>query len=458
MAEVAVQRATGRGIWGWMFFDWAAQPFFTVVTTFIFGPYFASRMVSDPVVGQAAWAWGIAAAGLVIAVLSPILGSIADQTGPRKPWIAFFAAVKITSLSLLWLAAPGSNVFLIVLLFSLASVAAEFSTVFNDSMMPRLVPKSEIGRISNIAWGLGYLGGMIALIFVILFMAGNLETGKTIIGLDPILGLDPKLGEDARATGPMSAGWYFLFILPMFFFTPDAAKGIPIGPAVREGLSELKSTLAEARKRGGIFRFLVARMIYQDGVNALLTQGGVFAAAMFGWSITEIGIFGIILNVVAIFGCWIAARLDTALGSKAVVMIALVMLTVATAGIISTGPGFTLLGLVQLPMADSGGLFGTAAEKAYILYGLLIGLAFGPVQASSRSYMARSVTAAESGRYFGIYALSGRATSFLAPFLLATISYLSDSSRLGMAVIILFLGIGMAILVRTPYPADKPVE
>ncbi|MDX8507576.1 MFS transporter [Mesorhizobium captivum] len=458
MAEVAVQRATGRGIWGWMFFDWAAQPFFTVVTTFIFGPYFASRMVSDPVVGQAAWAWGIAAAGLVIAVLSPILGSIADQTGPRKPWIAFFAAVKITSLSLLWLAAPGSNVFLIVLLFSLASVAAEFSTVFNDSMMPRLVPKSEIGRISNIAWGLGYLGGMIALIFVILFMAGNLETGKTIIGLDPILGLDPKLGEDARATGPMSAGWYFLFILPMFFFTPDAAKGIPIGPAVREGLSELKSTLAEARKRGGIFRFLVARMIYQDGVNALLTQGGVFAAAMFGWSITEIGIFGIILNVVAIFGCWIAARLDTALGSKAVVMIALVMLTVATAGIISTGPGFTLLGLIQLPMTDSGGLFGTAAEKAYILYGLLIGLAFGPVQASSRSYMARSVTAAESGRYFGIYALSGRATSFLAPFLLATISYLSDSSRLGMAVIILFLGIGMAILVRTPYPADKPVE
>ncbi|TIT73448.1 MAG: MFS transporter, partial [Mesorhizobium sp.] len=176
----------------------------------------------------------------------------------------------------LWLAAPGSNVFLIVLLFSLASVAAEFSTVFNDSMMPRLVPKSEIGRVSNIAWGLGYLGGMIALIFVILFMAGNPETGN------PILGLDPKLGEDARATGPMSAGWYFLFILPMFFFTPDAAKGIPIGPAVRQGLSELKSTLAEARKRVGIFRFLVARMIYQDGVNALLTQGGVFAAAMFG--------------------------------------------------------------------------------------------------------------------------------------------------------------------------------
>ncbi|ESY64509.1 MFS transporter [Mesorhizobium sp. LNHC252B00] len=458
MAVEAVQRASGRGIWGWMLFDWAAQPFFTVITTFIFGPYFVSRMASDPETGQAAWGYGIAAAGLVIAVLSPILGSIADQTGPRKPWIAFFAAVKVTSLSLLWFAAPGSNLFLVVFLFSLASVAAEFSTVFNDSMMPRLVPKSEIGRISNMAWGIGYLGGMIALIFVVACLAGSPETGKTIIGIDPLFGLDPKLGEDARATGPLSAGWYFLFILPMFFFTPDALKGLPIGPAVREGLAELKATLSEVRKRSGIFRFLVARMIYQDGVNALLALGGTFAAAMFHWSITEIGIFGIILNVVAIFGCLVAARLDTALGSKTIVMISLVLLGIATIGIVSTGPGYTLFGLWMMPGPDSGGLFGTAAEKAYIFFGLLIGVAFGPVQASSRSYMARSVTAAESGRYFGIYALAGRATSFLAPFIVASVTLASGSARLGIAVIALFLGLGMAILIKTPYPADRPAE
>lgn len=458
MAEIAVQRTSRRGIWGWMLFDWAAQPFFTVITTFIFGPYFVSRMASDPETGQAAWGYGIAVAGLAIAVLSPILGSVADQTGPRKPWIALFAAIKITSLCLLWFAAPGSNLFLVVLFFSLASVAAEFSTVFNDSMMPRLVPKSEIGRISNMAWGLGYLGGMIALIVVVAFMASSPETGKTIVGLDPILGLDPKLGEDARATGPLTAAWYLLFILPMFLFTPDAAKGIPLGPAVREGLSELKSTLGEIRKRSGIFRFLVARMIYQDGVNALLALGGAFAAAMFHWSITEIGLFGIILNVVAIVGCLVAARLDVALGSKTIVMISLVLLSIATIGIVSTGPGYTLFGAWMMPGADSGGLFGTPAEKAYIFFGLLIGLAFGPVQASSRSYMARSVTAAESGRYFGIYALAGRATSFAAPFMVATITLASGSSRLGMAAIVLFLGVGLAILVRTAYPADQPAE
>ena len=455
MTDMAVQRATGRGIWGWMFFDWAAQPFFTVVTTFIFGPYFVSRMASDPATGQAAWGYGIAGAGFVIAVLSPVLGSIADQTGPRKPWIAFFAAVKIASLCLLWLAAPGSNLFFVVLAFSLASVAAEFSTVFNDSMMPRLVPKAEIGRISNLAWGLGYLGGMVALIFVVALLAGSPQTGKTVIGVDPLFGLDPARGEDARATGPLSALWYFVFILPMFLFTPDAGRGLAAGPAVRAGLAELKATLGEVRRRAGIFRFLVARMIYQDGVNALLALGGAFAAAMFSWSITEIGLFGIILNVVAVFGCWCAARLDTALGSKTVVILSLVMLSIATVGIVSTGPGYTLFGALPLPAVDSGGLFATAAEKAYILYGLLIGLAFGPVQASSRSYMARSVTAAESGRYFGIYALAGRATSFAAPFLVATVTALTGSPRLGMAVIILFLAGGLWILAGTPYPADK---
>ena len=453
--SLTVGRVPSKGIWGWMLFDWAAQPFFTVVTTFVFGPYFVSRMVSDPAAGQAAWGYGIAASGFIIAILSPVLGSIADQTGPRKPWIGTFAVLKIICLAALWWAAPGSNVVLVLAFFSLASVAAEFSIVFNDSMMPRLVPKDEIGRISNIAWGLGYLGGMIMLIFVLLFISASPETGKTLLGITPLFGLDPAQGEDARATGPMAALWYLVFILPMFLFTPDQGKGLPIARAVKTGLSELKETILEARQRGGIIRFLVARMIYQDGVNALLALGGTFAALMFGWSITELGLFGIMLNVVAIFGCLVASRLDTTLGSKTVVLLSIVSLTIATIGIVSTGPGFTLFGMVPLGIEDSGGLFGTAAEKCYILYGVLIGVAFGPVQASSRSYMARSVTPEEAGRYFGIYALAGRATSFLAPFMVATVTAASGSPRLGMAVIVLFLAAGFLILLRTPYPANS---
>ncbi len=194
-----------KGVAGWMFFDWAAQPFFTVITTFIFGPYFVSRMTADPVSAQTAWSNAATISGIAIAILAPVLGSIADQSGARKPWIAFFAVIKIACLMLLWSAAPGSSVALVMLLMILASVAAEFSIVFNDSMMPRLVSQQDVGRISNIAWGLGYLGGMIVLIFVVLFLAANPSTGLTLLGAQPLFGLDPALGEDARITGPISA-------------------------------------------------------------------------------------------------------------------------------------------------------------------------------------------------------------------------------------------------------------
>ncbi|MBY5554866.1 MFS transporter [Rhizobium leguminosarum] len=447
--------ATEKGIWGWMFFDWAAQPFFTVVTTFIFGPYFVSRLTDDPVSAQTTWSNMATISSVIIALLSPVLGSIADQSGARKPWIGFFAIIKIASLFCLWFAAPGSPVLYPVIFMIIASISAEFSIVFNDSMMPRLVGKHEVGKLSNTAWGLGYLGGIIVLIAVVTLLAANPETGKTILGLDPLFGLDPETGQDARITGPISAVWYLIFILPMFFFTPDVGKGLPFGTAVRSGLRELKNTLGELRERRGILKFLIARMIYQDGVNGLLILGGIFAAGMFGWATIEIGIYGIILNVVAIFGCLIAGRIDKGVGSKVTVLISLTLLLLATIGIISTGPGYTLFGLMPLPTADSGGLFGTAAEKAYILYGLLIGLAFGPVQASSRSYLARSVNIDEAGRYFGIYALSGRATSFMATLLFSLVTYMSGSPRLGMATLILFLAGGLILLIRTPYPADR---
>ncbi|MBY5579278.1 MFS transporter [Rhizobium leguminosarum] len=448
-------KATEKGIWGWMFFDWAAQPFFTVVTTFIFGPYFVSRLTDDPVSAQTTWSNMATISSVIIAMLSPVLGSIADQSGARKPWIGFFAIIKIASLFCLWFAAPGSPVLYPVIFMIFASISAEFSIVFNDSMMPRLVGKHEVGRLSNTAWGLGYLGGIIVLIAVVTLLAASPETGKTILGLDPLFGLDPATGQDARITGPISAVWYLIFILPMFFFTPDVGKGLPFGTAVRSGLRELKNTLGELRERRGILKFLIARMIYQDGVNGLLILGGIFAAGMFGWATIEIGIYGIILNVVAIFGCLIAGRIDKGVGSKVTVVISLTMLLLATIGIISTGPGYTLFGLMPLPTADSGGLFGTAAEKAYILYGLLIGLAFGPVQASSRSYLARSVNIEEAGRYFGIYALSGRATSFMATLLFSLVTYMSGSPRLGMATLILFLAGGLVLLIRTPYPANR---
>jgi len=439
-----------RGIWGWIMFDWAAQPFFTVVTTFIFGPYFVSRLTDDPISAQATWSNMATVSSIIIALFSPILGSIADQSGARKPWIAFFAIIKITSLCLLWYAAPGSPVILPVICMILASIAAEFSIVFNDSMMPRLTNPQNVGRISNLAWGLGYLGGMVVLIAVVTLLAANPKTGLTLVGITPLFGLDPASGQDARITGPVAALWYLIFILPMFLLTPDAKKGLPFGAAIRSGLRELKTTLGELRHRPSLLRFLIARMLYQDGVNGVLILGGAFAAGMFGWATMEIGLFGILLNVVAIAGCFAAGRLDQTLGSRVTILISLALLLVATVGIVSTEKSSTLFGWIQLSTADNGGIFATGAEKAYLLYGVLIGLAFGPVQASSRSYLARNISVAEAGRYFGIYALSGRATSFMATLSFSIATTVSGSAHIGMATLIAFLGAGFLMLLRVP--------
>ena len=446
-AETVVAK---RGIWGWVMFDWAAQPFFTVVTTFVFGPYFVARLTDDPISAQATWSNMATVSSIIIALFSPILGSIADQSGARKPWIAFFAAIKIVSLLFLWFAAPDSPIILPIVCMIFASIAAEFSIVFNDSMMPRLTNPQNVGRISNLAWGLGYLGGMVVLIAVVTLLAANPKTGLTIAGIKPLFGLDPATGEDARITGPIAAIWYLLFILPMFLLTPDADRGLPFGAAIRSGLAELKTTLRELRDRPVLLRFLIARMLYQDGVNGVLILGGVFAAGMFGWATMEIGLFGILLNVVAIVGCFAAGRVDQKLGSRITILISLVLLLIATVGIVSTEKASTLFGWIQLPTADNGGIFATGAEKAYLLYGILIGLAFGPVQASSRSYLARNITIAEAGRYFGIYALSGRATSFMATLSFSIATYLSGSAHIGMATLIVFLGLGFVLLLRVP--------
>lgn len=448
-------KTTRRGLLGWMFFDWAAQPYFTVVTTFIFGPYFVARLTDDPISAQTHWSNAATIASFIIAIFSPILGSIADATGAKKRWIGFFAAIKIVALAMLWFAAPGSPIIYPMIFWILASIAAEFSIVFNDSMMPHLVPEKDVGKVSNIAWGLGYLGGMIVLFAVILLLAGNPATGKTLIGIPPLFGLDPALGEDARITGPIAAIWYFIFILPMFFFTPDVKRtGVSAARAVREGLVDLREALGELlRTRRYLARFLIGRMIYQDGVNALIVLGGAFAAGMFGWATIEIGIYGIILNVVAIASNFAASWLDSRLGSKRVVVMSLISLLIATFGIISTDKASTLFGLVALSTVDNGGLFATGAEKVFILYGLFIGIAFGPVQASSRSFMSRSIKPEEAGRYFGIYALSGRATSFMATLAFSVVTAATGSAHLGMATIIVFLVVGLGFLLATPYPA-----
>ena len=447
-------------IWGWMSFDFAAQPFFTIVVTFIFGPYFVAQLAPDPATGQTYWA-----AAATVSSLTVGLGAIADRAGPRKPWIAAFAVAKILALLLLWTAAPGSSLFAAAALIVVATVAAEFSIVFNDAMIPHLVPKPAIGLVSNIAWGIGYCAGMIALFTTVLLLAADMTSGLTLAGIPPLFDLDPSQGEAARATGPLSAIWYLVFVLPMFLLVPDRpSRPVAARTAVRQGAAELLGTVRELRRRGALFRFILARLFYQDGVNGILLLGGAFAAGLFGWSVTESGLFGIILNVFAILGCGLAGLIDRRFGSKSVVMISILLLGLAALGIVSTAPNATLFGLLVFadPSGETG-LFSTGAERAYLAFGILIGLAFGPIQASSRSWLAQSVDADEAGRYFGLYALTGRITTFLAPLSVALLTAFAatrtdpvTASRIGMSALLVFFALGFLLLLTTRDPRLEP--
>ncbi|WP_183486706.1 MFS transporter [Martelella radicis] len=439
--------APRSGVMGWMLFDWAAQPFFTVIVTFIFGPYFVSELGNNPVAGQTAWAHAATIAGIIVAVSAPFAGGLSDSAGRNKRFIGAMAVVQAASLALLWFAAPGTGYFWPAAMIIAATAMAELSVVFNDAMLPHLVRPERMNRVSNDAWGLGYLGGMIFLIAVVLFLSADPDTGLTILGQAPLFGLDPATGEAARLTGPLAACWYLFFLMPFFLFTPDRPPLRPAGRAIAAGLSDLKATLAALSARPVLIRFLVARMLYMDGVNGILILGGAFAAGMFGWSTMEIGIFGIILNVAAIFGCFLASRFGRCANAGTVVLIALVILVAATLGIVSTTKEATLFGLASFGAVSGNGLFAAGAEKAFLAYGVLIGLAFGPVQAGSRAFLATRISPAEAGRFFGLFSLTGRMTSFLATGAFAVLTGWTGSPNLGMASLLVFLVAGLVLFV-----------
>src|ERR1700761_757473 len=302
----------------WIFFDWAAQPYFTLITTFVFAPYFATHVAPNAASGQALWGFATAAAGMMIALLSPVLGAVADAPGRRKPWVAAFGALLVIGSSLMWFGKPGDVGVIpsLLLAYGIATVGVEFAIVFANSMMPTLVPPNQIGRLSGTGWATGYVGGLLSLILVLGFLAANSETGRALFGFTPLFGLDPVTHQGDRIAGPLTGIWFIVFVLPMFLLTPDYPAKRPVRAALREGLIELRQTLRELPQRKSMAAFLLANMIYTDGLVSLFAFGGIYAAGTFGWDTIRIGTFGIILAIAGTFGAWLGGRLDDSLGPK----------------------------------------------------------------------------------------------------------------------------------------------
>lgn len=440
-----------RAIWSWLFFDWAAQPFFTLVTTFVFAPYFASAVAATPAQGQALWGYATAAAGLAIAVLAPVLGAIADRTGARKPWILAFSLPFLAGAWMLDAAVPGGEFSVLIALggFALATLGVEFATVFTNAMMPDLVPRRKLGRLSGSGWAVGYLGGLLSLVLVLGFMAASPETGRTMLGLEPVFGLDAATRAGDRASGPFSALWYALFVLPLFIFVPDVPRrAVSLGQAARAGLRDLASTLQEARANRAVGVFLVANMIYKDGLVALFAFGGIYAAGVLGWSSLEIGTFGILLTITGTLGAFIGGRLDDRIGPKRVIAGALAILITCGMGLVSVDRDTVFFVFDVEAAAPGAGLFASLPEKMFLVLGGVLGAAAGPLQAASRTLLVHVAPPASLTRYFGLFALSGKVTSFLAPALVGVVTAVTASQAAGMAVIIVFFAVGLVLLLR----------
>ena len=342
-----------------------------------------------------------------------------------------------------------SSVVLALALFGVASAASEFAHVFNNAMLPSLVDDQRLGRLSGIGWAMGYVGGLVALVAVLLAL---------VLPAEPMFGLDPAAHEPERMVGPIAAAWLAVFLVPFFLWTPDLPRShVPLGRAAREGLRRLAETGRQGRRLGNIVRFLLARMLYHDGLTALTAFGGIYGAGVFGWGTTTLGLFAILLTVAAVPGTFAGGFLADRLGAKRSVVLAIGGLIVGAAGVLSVGPDRVLFVIEVLPPPPDGGPFAGTAEKVFLAFGLLIGFCVGPAQAASRTLMARIAPPGMMTEFFGLYAFSGKATAFAAPLLISLVTSLADDQRTGLAVVLVLLGAGLALFLTVREERAAPL-
>ncbi|MGG5886837.1 MFS transporter [Falsiroseomonas sp. HC035] len=402
--------------WAWALYDWANSSFPTVVSTFVIAAYFVQGIAADPVSGQAQWGWMQSAAGLAVALLSPVLGAVADAGGRRRLMLGVATLLTAIATGMIWFALPAPDYALYTLVcVGLATIAFEIGTVFYNSMLPSVAPPGRLGRVSGFGWGLGYAGGLACLALSLV----------VLIQPDPAwFGLDRAASEHVRAVALLVAAWLLVFSWPLLVALPDPAGPRPSwAQAAARGLEEIAGLIRTLPRNPALARFLVARLFYTDGLNTLFAFGAIYAAGVFGMGLDRILLFGIAMNVTAGLGAAGFALIEDRVGSRRMVLGALLAMVVLGAGLL---------------LATS--------ELWFWIMALSLGLFFGPAQAASRSFMARLAPPGEVSAHFGLFALSGRITGFLGPAALAAVTTATGSQRLGMATVLVFLAIGAAIL------------
>ncbi len=442
------QVSTRKRIWGWWFFDWASQPYHTLLVTFVFGPFFAAvatdHFIAQGLAGEAAkaeaqtiWSLCLTVTGLMIGLGAPFMGALADISGRRRPWILAFSAMYVLGAAGLWFTDPGgSNLWWMLVSFGLGFIGAEFALIFVNAQLPSLAGRDDVGDVSGSGYAFGYLGGVLSL-FIMLLLFVEQASGKTLIGLSPLFGLDPAAREGTRAVGPFTALWFALFMVPYFLWVREGRATGQRG-TLGQAVALVVQSVKNLRHRVSLASYLGSSMLYRDALNGLYGFGGVYAKLVLGWQITLIGVFGIVAALAATVFCWLGGKADRRFGPKPVITVSILVLSLVCLTIVSMSR--TQIYGIALPEGSR------LPDAVFFACGVLIGGFGGILQSASRSLMVRHTDPLKATESFGLYGLSGRATAFLAPALIGLATTVTGSARLGITPVIALFAAGLFLL------------
>jgi UMF1 family MFS transporter len=443
--------ASPLGQLSWAMFDFARTPYVLLVTIYLFAPYFANTFIPhDPVRGQAIWLNIQGYSGVIIALLAPFIGAISDAGGRRKPWIVVFATMVALAAGMLWYAKPGGtglSVFEVGIFVAITYVAFEFTSVFYNAMLASITTPAQLGGLSGLGLALGNAAGLALLILMLIGFALPGNVSWPFIPAHPWFGINQAAHEPERLTGPISMLSIFIFSIPLLMWTPDRAKA-QMGwvEASNKGIKSVIRTLRSLKHYRNVATYIVARLFFNDGMTALLTVGGIYAAGVFGWGALEMISYGIALSVFAVFGGFFGGWLDDYLGSKPAIFISVGGTLIFGLLTITMGPDRIFWFIpYDIHSAPVHGLpfFKSWPELIYLGLACVVAVCVTASYANARTMMARIAPVERMTEFFGLFSLSGQSTSFLATLSASWLTEWTASQRGGMIAVMLFLTFGL---------------
>jgi UMF1 family MFS transporter len=448
--------ASRLGQFSWALFEWSRAPYVVLVAMYVFAPYFTNTIIGDPVRGQGYWSLTNTISGFIVAFLAPLTGAMADRMGRRKPWLVAIAAVMVPSCIALWWAMPAADggLPITVILALIVALAAGFSMgeVFHNAMLPTIVGPKRIGGLSGLGLAVNNAGALIALsaVLAVIALPASDYVNWSFLPDAPWFGLDPALHEHERIAGPIAGLWLLVFHLPLLLWTPDVpSTGVSMRRAVGQGLRQLMDTIRCARQIANVGLYLLARMLYTDGLVAIIVYVGIYASGVFRWDVAAMLIFGLCLTPAGVAGGLLGGWIDDRIGSKRAIQIAIGGSLLSMIGVISTTP--TQIFFLPHDAATavpvwSFAYFQTLPELVYLVMFVIMVVFIGAAFANSRAMMARISPLSMLSQFFGLYAVSGWATAFVGHGLVAFFTSAFNSQRAGFASPILLLLAGLILL------------